>query len=289
MNVPPLLVIVGPTASGKSDLAMQVAREHNGEIICADSRTVYKGMDIGTAKPSREDQAEIPHHLLDIVEPSESFSAARFKELANKAISDISNRGKLPIMVGGSGLYIDAVIFDYQFGDMADESVRRHLQQLTIPELQQICRDKNIKMPINALNKRHLMRAIELGGLPERTTVLRPNTLVVGISTDKEILQKRVIDRVYAMITAGILGETERLGAQYGWDAEAMTGNIYRVFHEVLEGTLTQDEAVEVVSRSDMRLAKRQKTWFQRNPYIVWGNNEELRERINSFLTVVKR
>lgn len=289
MNVPPLLVIVGPTASGKSDLAMQVAREHNGEIICADSRTIYRGMDIGTAKPSREDRAEIQHHLLDIVEPSEPFSAARFKELANKAISDISNRGKLPIMVGGSGLYIDAVIFDYQFGDMADKSARRHLQQLTIQDLQQICRDKNIKMPTNALNKRHLIRAIELGGLPERTTVIRPNTLVVGISTDKEILQKRVIDRAHAMITAGILEETERLGAKYGWDAEAMTGNIYRVFHEVLEGTLTQDEAVEVVARSDMRLAKRQKTWFQRNPYIVWGNTQELREHINSFLTVVKR
>jgi tRNA dimethylallyltransferase len=285
----PLVVIVGPTSSGKSDLALRIAREHNGEIICADSRTVYKGMDIGTAKPSKEEQSEIRHHLLDVVEPDQPFSAARFKQLANQAIEDISRRGKLPIMVGGTGLYVDAVIFDYQFGEQADSSERERLQQLSVPELQRICSDKNIEMPFNAANKRHLIRAIELGGLPKRTTVLRSHTIVVGISTEKIILEKRITSRVHAMIAAGILHETKELGERYGWQTEAMTGNIYRVFHEVLQGTLSEEEAIEVVSRSDLRLAKRQMTWFRRNPHIIWGDSAELEGRINSFLAVVKR
>lgn len=116
----PLVVITGPTASGKTSLAMEVAKLFNGEIICADSRTIYKGMDIGTAKPTKKEQAAIPHHIIDVVEPNQSFTVADFKELALKAIDDITKRGKLPIMVGGTGLYIDSVIFDYQFGPAGD-------------------------------------------------------------------------------------------------------------------------------------------------------------------------
>jgi tRNA dimethylallyltransferase len=125
--------------------------------------------------------------------------------------------------------------------------------------------------------------------LPKRTTVLRPHTIVVGISTEKIILEKRITSRVHAMIAAGILHETKELGERYGWQTEAMTGNIYRVFHEVLQGTLSEEEAIEVVSRSDLRLAKRQMTWFRRNPHIIWGDSAELEGRINSFLAVVKR
>lgn len=289
MNAPPLIVIVGPTASGKSDLGMEVARQYGGEIICADSRTVYKGMDIGTAKPTKADQEEIPHHLLDVVEPSESFSVAQFKELANRAIADITKRGKLPIMVGGSGLYVDSVIFDYQFGQPADPDQRAQLQRASIEELQQICRDKNIEMPINHMNKRHLIRAIELGGLPKNTPVLRSNTLVVGIAMDKDVLVDRIQHRAKVMAASGIVEETKRLGEKYGWDNEAMTGIIYRIFREVLEDTLSEDEAIEIFARSDDRLVKRQKTWFKRNPYIIWGSSEELLGRIKSFLAVVKR
>ncbi len=127
-QLPALLVIVGETASGKSGLAMEAARKFNGELICADSRTVYKGMNVGTAKPSLQDQAEIPHHLLDVVEPDERFSAGMFKELALKAIDDIAARGKLPILVGGTGLYIDAVILDYQF----DHKTKGELRENTL-------------------------------------------------------------------------------------------------------------------------------------------------------------
>lgn len=128
----PLIVIVGPTASGKTTLAIELARRLDGEIICADSRTVYKGMDIGTAKPTEEEQLFVPHHLLDVVDPGERFTVADFKRLANEAIIDIIGRGKVPIMVGGSGLYIDAVLFDYKFapvGTPRDNQNPRHLSK----------------------------------------------------------------------------------------------------------------------------------------------------------------
>jgi tRNA dimethylallyltransferase len=144
----PLIVIVGPTASGKSALAMQLAERFGGEIICADSRTVYKGMDIGTAKPSAEDQARVPHHGLDLVEPGERFSAVDFKNYATQTIADIRARGKIPFLVGGTGLYVDAVIFDYHFGQ-ADPELRAKLEALSLEELHEYCRNNNIKLPEN--------------------------------------------------------------------------------------------------------------------------------------------
>lgn len=289
MSKTPLVVIVGPTASGKSELAIRVAEAHNGEIICADSRTVYKGMDIGTAKPTPEDQARVPHHLLDIVEPGQPFNAAMFKELADRAIEDITAQGKLPILVGGTGLYIDAVIFDYEFGEPADPARREALQRQTVEELQEICRQKHIELPVNSRNKRHLIRAIELQGLPQRKAELRPHTLVVGISTDKEVLRSRIAERAYAMITQGIEGEVRQLGEKYGWQGEAMTGNIYRIFKQVIDGIKSQDEAIQECIKSDALLAKRQLTWFRRNPYTVWGTPQELLQKITHFLDVVKR
>jgi tRNA dimethylallyltransferase len=272
----PLIVIVGPTASGKSDLAMRIAERHNGEIICADSRTVYRGMDIGTAKPSDEDRAKIPHHLLDIVEPNESFSAADFKRLASAAIADIKTRNKLPILVGGTGLYVDAVIFDYQFGEPADPALRAKLFDMTVEELQHICRRSYIDIPMNDKNKRHLIRAIELGGLPKRTDKMILNIIVVGLTAENDTLRKRILLRAGKMVEAGIIGEIQLLARRYGWESEAMKANIYRVFRGVVEASKSVEEATEEFVRSDMALAKRQRTWFKRNPAIIWGTAEEL-------------
>lgn len=268
----PLVVIVGPTASGKSDLAMQVARKYDGEIICADSRTIYRGMDIGTAKPSQEDQLAIPHHVLDVVDPDQSFSAAEFKKLAEMAIIDIVSRGKVPVMVGGTGLYVDSVVFDYKFGVPANERQRTHLNTLSTEKLQQICSENNIDTPINSSNKRHLIRAIELGGLINHKKVIRNNTIVVGISTDREILRKRIEQRAQIMIQQGILEEVKREGELYGWDGEAMKGNIYRVFKDVIMGSKDVDTAVAELIQSDMGLAKRQMTWLKRNKNIIWSD-----------------
>lgn len=280
----PLLVITGPTASGKSAFAMEIAKKYNGEIICADSRTLYKGMDIGTAKPSKQDQQEVPHHLLDIVAPDESFTVVAFKELANKAIADIVKRGKLPIMVGGTGLYVDAVIFDYQFGAPADPKKRQQLQELTVDTLQQICIDNNIPLPINTRNKRHLVRAIETGGAAQQEKRLRQDTMVVALTIQKEVLRARIAKRAQAMLEDGILDEIKQLAKQYGWESEAMTGNIYRVMRPVAEGRIGVAEGLQLLITSDMQLAKRQLTWLRRNPYIVWGTADQLKVTIEHFV-----
>lgn len=286
---PPLIVIVGPTASGKSDLAMSIAQEYDGELICADSRTVYKDLDIGTAKPTKRDQALVRHHMLDLVEPGQIFTAADFKRLANLAIEDISARGKLPIMVGGTGLYVDSVIFNYQFGEPANPAKRTELLGFSVEHLQQICREKNIELPINSKNKRHLIRAIELGGLPKANRELRANTIVVGISTEREILRERISRRAHLMLQAGIFDEVRCAGQKYGWQSEAMTGNIYPIFKDLIAGQISEGEAIDRFIKSDMSLAKRQMTWFKRNPYIIWGMQDELKVQIEAFLHVVKR
>lgn len=281
----PLIAVVGPTASGKSALAMRIAKLYNGEIIAADSRTVYRGMDIGTAKPTKKDQQEVPHHLLDVVDPDQSFNAAEFKRLAVRAIADIESRGRLPILVGGTGLYIDAVLFDYGFESRADPEVRERLQNLSVEELQQICRQKNITIPVNSQNKRHLVRAIETGGRQAHRKELRANTLVVGITTKREKLRDRITKRAHEMVEEGVIEEVERLGAQYRWRGEALKGNIYRIFKGVKGGEKPLHEAIEEFVRSDMALAKRQMTWFRRHPHIVWSEDpDKLLARVDTFL-----
>lgn len=280
----PLVVIAGPTASGKSALALVVAKKYGGELICADSRTVYKGLDIGTAKPTPAQQKEVPHHLLDVVDPGEPFTAADFKRLALGAIDDISARGKLPIMVGGTGLYIDSVIFNYKFGTPADPVMRAKLQAMSIDELQQRCLDDGISLPTNEKNKRHLVRAIELGGMAEPHQALRPNTLVVALTTDRDTLRSRVMLRAQQMVKDGVLREVANVGEQYEWAGEALTGNIYRILKPVVKGELSLEDGLKQFVTSDMQLAKRQVTWLRRNPNVIWGDKEELLVAIEHFV-----
>ena len=280
----PLVVIAGPTASGKTSLALQVAKLYGGEIICADSRTIYKGMDIGTAKPDKKEQEVVPHHLIDVANPDEPFTVADFKRLAQYAIKDITRRGKLPILVGGTGLYIDAVIFDYTFGKMSNPQERAVLSEKTIEELQSICHQHNIPLPENSQNKRYLVRAVEQGGVVKGPQKLRPNTLVVAITTDREDLRQRITYRAEDMINRGVLDEVKRLGERYGWDTEAMKGNVYRILRPVVEGSTPIEIALELVIIGDMQLAKRQVTWLKRNPYAIWGDPVQLLKTIEHFV-----
>ena len=284
-NSGPLIVVVGPTASGKSALAMRIAEKYNGEIIAADSRTIYRGLDIGTAKPTPEDQELVRHHLLDVRNPDESFSAAEFKEMANEAIEDIQGRGKLPVLVGGTGLYVDAVLFDYKFGPAADTEKRTQLSGLSVEELQEICRKNNIDLPINSQNKRHLVRAIELGGLFKHKKQLREHTLVVGIATERDVLRDRIEKRAHEMVAEGVMDEVTRVGRQYAWEGEALKGNIYRIFRGVVEGDKALEAGIEEFIRSDMALAKRQMTWFKRNQFIQWSSSQDdLLAKVDTFL-----
>lgn len=270
MNMP-LIVIAGPTASGKTGLSIRLARAFNGEIICADSRTIYKDMDIGTAKPSLEEQAGVPHWGLDIATPGELFTAADFKRYAEQKIADIRRRGKVPFLVGGTGLYIDAVVLDYQFSVQPSEGLRTELLQKDVNELQEYCVKHNIKLPENHMNKRYLVRAIEQNGInQQRRKAPVDNTIVVGISTDRDVLRTRIRDRAEQFFEQGALEEAIALSEKYGWHSEAMTGNIYRLAHQYVDGELTIDEVKQKFITADWRLAKRQLTWLRRNDFVQW-------------------
>jgi len=276
--VEPLVVIVGPTASGKTALAIEAARQFGGEIICADSRSIYKGMDIGTAKPTLEEQSLVPHWGLDLVEPNEPFSAADFKVYANKKIEEIRGRGHIPFLVGGSGLYVDAVIFDYEFGPVANPQRRKELEEMSLEELHEYCYKHNIQIPENDKNKRYVIRAIEQKSInTKRRRHPISNSIIVGIATDREVLRDRIKVRAEQLFDDGVVAEATLLGEKYGWEGEAMTGNIYPLVHTYLEGELSLRELKEKFTTSDWRLAKRQLTWLRRNPFIHWGELTEVR------------
>lgn len=267
----PLVVITGPTASGKTSAAIELAEEVGGEIISADSRSLYKYMDIGTAKPTPQERARVPHWGLDLVEPGEYFSAADFKEYANTKIAEIRERGHIPFLVGGTGLYIDAVVFDYQFGPPPDENKRAELEGLTVQQLQEYCVKNNIELPENNQNKRYLIRAIEQKSINnKRRSQPLPYTIYVGITTDRQILKERIARRIEQLFDDGVVNEAILLGKKYGWDSEAMTGNIYPIIRRYLAKELTLEQAKEQSITVDWRLAKRQLTWLKRNAHIHW-------------------
>lgn len=253
----PLVVIVGPTASGKTALAIELAQKRDGEIVCADSRTVYKGLDIGTAKPTPKEQAAVPHHLLDVVEPDEPFTVADFKRLADEAIADIAARGKVPILVGGSGLYVDAVIYDYTFSDQ--------------------------QAPKDPKNPRHLSSDIQ-----KTDTKLRKNICIIGLDTEREVLKRRITERVDRMIHAGFLDEVRWAKENYP-NSKALDSTSYKAFMKYLDGSLTLDEAKALFVRNDYQLAKRQMTWFKRNNSIQWcTNRDKVVDIATTFLSKIK-
>ena len=270
-NKTPLIVIVGPTASGKTSLAINLAEIYGGEIICADSRTVYKDMDIGTAKPSYEDCQSVPHWGIDLVYPYEYFSAAEFKQYSLKKIEDIRSRNKIPFLVGGTGLYIDAIVFDYKFGNKSDVKKRTLLEKLTIEELWEYCSKNNIELPDNYNNKRYVIRCIEQGGINNsRKVEINNNIIVVGISTDRDNLRKRIKDRIEQFFDNNVVEEARILGKIYGWDNRAMSGNIYPILHKYIDNEINIEEAKVEIFYRDWHLAKRQMTWFRRNKNIEW-------------------
>ncbi len=270
-NKTPLIVIVGPTASGKTSLAINLAEIYGGEIICADSRTVYKDMDIGTAKPSYEDCQRVPHWGIDLIYPYEYFSAAEFKQYALKKIEDIRSRNKIPFLVGGTGLYIDAIVFDYKFGNKSDVKKRTLLEKLTIEELWEYCSKNNIELPDNYNNKRYVIRCIEQGGINNsRKEEINNNIIVVGISTDRDNLRKRIKDRIEQFFDNNVVEEARILGKIYGWDNRAMSGNIYPILHKYIDNKINIEEAKAEIFYRDWHLAKRQMTWFRRNKNIEW-------------------
>jgi tRNA dimethylallyltransferase len=286
----PLLVIVGETASGKSELALELAKRFDGELICADSSTVRREVNIGSTKPTAEQRASVPHHLLDVVGPNEAFTAAQFKQLAQAAIEDISNRGKLPIMVGGTGLYIDSVLYDYGFRDEADPGLRAELNKLGREELLARIKELDIEPgDVDINNPRRLIRLIETRGAKPERAELRENTFIIGLRTDREQLKDRVEKRVGAMLEQGLEAEARGLAGKYGWGCEALKAVGYAQWRQRFEGHDSAAETRQKIIRATVDLAKRQRTWFRRNNSIQWistpVNQTEIVDLITTFLS----
>ena len=267
----PLIVIAGPTASGKTSLAIDLALRYNGEIICADSRTIYKYMNIGTAKPTAREQRGVPHWGLDLVEPGEPYSAAQFKEYATQKIAEIRERGHVPFLVGGTGLYIDGVVFDFQFADSVDLTTRQRLENMNLEELHRYCQKNNISLPENKYNARYVIRAIERHGQrPAAKKAPDNNVFVVGIATKTEELRERIEKRAEQLFSDNVVEEATKLGKKYEWDSEAMTGNVYALTKKYICGEIDNNELKRQFIYSDWHLAKRQMTWLRRNPHLLW-------------------
>lgn len=286
VNDSPLIVIVGETASGKSDLAMNIAKRYGGEIICADSWTVRKEVNIGTAKPTNQDRLIVPHHLLDIVQPNEDFTAAVFQRLAQKTIQQIHRAGKLPIMVGGSGLYINGVLYDYQFMPAGDRQLRLKLNHLTLSELQQkVYALKCDNSGIDMQNKRRLIRFIETKGLKPTKKSLRSNTIIIGIKIECATLNSRIVTRVDNMIQQGLADEALAISIKYGWQCEALKGIGYREWQNYFLGIQSLEKTKEIIIKSTMDLAKKQRTWFKRNNSIHWLSSPINYREVDDILT----
>lgn len=285
----PIVFIVGPTASGKTDLAVELAQQCGGEIICADSRTVYKEMDIGTAKPNKEIQKKVPHWGIDLVSPGEHFSAADFKYYADQKIEEIRSRGNVPFVVGGTGLYVDAVLFDYQFGEKSNEDLRQKLQHMTLEQLHQYCLDRGITLPENHKNKRYVVRAIENEGRsPHKANAPLENSIIVGITTEKGVLRDRIANRTEQLFEDGVVEEAKMLGKKYGWESEAMKSNIYPLIKQFLASEITLGDVKNKFITLDWRLAKRQMTWLRRNTFIHWLPLNDARNYIIDQLAIYR-
>lgn len=289
-----VIAVIGPTASGKTALSAEIAKRFGGEIISADSMQIYKYMDIATAKPTEDEKQGIPHHLMDFVEPSESFSVARFCELATKAINDIADRGKLPVIAGGTGLYVDSLLNGMQFEDQQINQVLRaslsmELQEKGIDHMLDVIRTFD---PASAerlsveRNPKRIIRCIEVYRLTGTTqTELNElqqsndapyDALKIGLSAlDREYLYDRIDRRVDLMMENGLLEEARRFyDGDFGSTASAAIG--YKELLPYLKGEQELEICVGNLKRATRRYAKRQQTWFKRDPAVHWFNIDEL-------------
>ena len=281
-----VLVIIGPTAVGKTKLSIEMAKRYNGEIISGDSMQIYRGMDVGTAKITKEEMEDIPHHLIDIKEPFESFSVAEFQELVRAKIAEIAKKGKLPIIVGGTGLYIQSVIYDYQFSDVSgDEAYRLQLEE-RVKEIGNEALHEELKgidpgsaAQIHPNNVRRVIRALEIYHLTGKTMQeyqshqqpdLLYNTAIVGLTMDRDQLYERINLRVDMMMDEGLLPEVKALYQQGLRECQSIQAIGYKEIYEYLDGKVTLNEAVENLKQNSRRYAKRQLTWFRNKMKVEW-------------------
>ena len=282
----PLVVIAGPTASGKTALSVELAKRLGGEIVSADSMQIYKYMIIGTAKPTEEEKQGIPHHMMDFLEPTVNFSVADYCEMAHKIIADIYSRGKLPIIVGGTGLYIDSLVTNVDFGETdSDNTIRCELEEMAEKQGNQavydlLCEiDSETAQKYHPNNLRRVIRAIEFYRVTGQTISSHAkeeknspyNSVYFCINWDREVLYDRINRRVDIMVRDGLINEvTDLLKRGYDRSLTSMQGIGYKEFYDYFDGNISLEEVLEQIKQNSRRYAKRQLTWFRRNKDIHW-------------------
>ena len=298
MNKPKVIVICGPTASGKTALSIELAKKINGEIISSDSMQIYKDMDIGTAKPMKEEMQNIKHYLIDFVEPNQRYSVAEFKKDAEKAIEEILQKGKTPIVVGGTGLYVDSLIYGIEYQDIEfDEKYRKQLEERVEKEgLETLYNEaKNIDSQavekISTNDQKRILRILEIykatgknkteQEIESRKNGVKYDYKVFAINMDREKLYERINKRVDIMIESGLVEEVESLLKKYNEFPTAMQGLGYKEVVEYLQGKLSKEEMIEKIKRETRRYAKRQLTWFRKNKQTIWIQPHDLQKILN--------
>ena len=289
-NYPEVIAIVGPTASGKTALSVELAKIIGGEVINGDAMQVYKGLDIGTAKITVEEMDGIPHHMFDIKEPDEPFSVAEYQAEVRKWITDIQNRGKIPIITGGTGLYIQSVLYDFRFTEeAADLEVRKRLEQELVEKGAAYLYEKLVELdPVSAEkihpnNHRRLVRALEIIEVTGKTKEDHEDDvghaslydhLIVGLEMDSDVLYERIGLRVDIMMEKGLLGEASRLWNEGIRGIQSVQAIGYKELHQYIEEKLSLDEAVELIKKNTRNYAKRQMTYFRNKLDISWFDAE---------------
>lgn len=293
---PKVIVIVGPTASGKTSASIELAKKINGEIISADSMQIYKDMNIGTAKPTLEEMSGIKHYMFDVVTPNETYNVTKYVEEALKSIKEILTKGKVPIIVGGTGLYVSTLINGIKFSEVnQDTNYREEMTNLAKEKgnayLHEMLKkvDPEAAENIDANNVRRVIRALEIYKTTGKTkTQLDKESrkevpydyMVYGIETDREKLYNRINIRVDKMLEDGLIDEVKSLLEKYEFSSTAIQGLGYKEVKEYLDRCITYDEMVEKLKMETRRYAKRQMTWFKREKQITWCKLEDIVNKI---------
>ena len=303
MNTKPkVIVICGPTASGKTSLSVELAKKCNGEIISADSMQIYKDMNIGTAKVTQEEMQGIKHYMIDIVSPTERYSVAEFKVQAEKAIEEILKKGKTPIIAGGTGLYVNSLIYNIQYNDIKiDEEYRKYLEERVEKEGLQSLYEEAKKIDFEAMksisknDQKRILRVLEMYHQTGKTKTelekesrkeeVKYDYKVYAINWEREELYERINKRVDIMIEQGLIKEVENILKKYNKFPTAMQGLGYKEVVEYLDKKITKEEMIEKIKMETRRYAKRQITWFKKIENVKWiQGNETISNNINLIL-----
>lgn len=286
-----VVVLIGPTAVGKTNLSIELAKKFDGEIISGDSMQIYKGMDIATAKISKEEMQGVPHHLIDILEPDENFSVAQFQELVRKKITEITSRGKVPFIVGGTGLYIQAVLYDYQFQETAtDTAFRTKLEEmaqaegtLTIhdmlnkvdPEAAAAIHHHNVRRVIRALEVFHVTGRKMSDIQKEQKQESLYDAALIGLTMERNVLYERINKRVEQMLEIGLLEEVQHFYEKGIRDCQSLQAIGYKEIYKYYDGLLSLEDSIEELKQNSRRYAKRQLTWFRNKMNVEWFDMTE--------------